>query len=193
MDRPSWDDYFLKIAREVAERSTCLRRKVGAVLVRDKRILTTGYNGAPHGIAHCAEVGCLRDKLGVPSGERHELCRGLHAEQNAVIQAAVHGVSADGSTLYCTNHPCSLCSKMLINAGVERVVAEEGYPDKLAGEFLEEAGIAVEVKGPAGGPDASSPAGTSGSGGPDASSPAGTPGSGGPDASSPASGAEQEG
>ena len=147
MSRPSWDDYFLKIAREVAERSTCLRRKVGAVLVRDKRILTTGYNGAPRGIAHCEEAGCLRDRLGVPSGQRHELCRGLHAEMNALVQAAVHGVSVSGGTLYCTNHPCSLCTKMLINAGVARVVILEGYPDELAEQLLGEAGIPLEQLG----------------------------------------------
>ena len=144
MSRPSWDEYFLKIAREVAERSTCLRRKVGAVLVRDRRILTTGYNGAPRGIAHCEEVGCLREKLGVPSGERHELCRGLHAEMNAIVQAAVHGVSVEGGVLYCTNQPCSLCTKMLINAGIARVVILEGYPDELAEALLKEAGIPLQ-------------------------------------------------
>ncbi|MHC4505733.1 MAG: deoxycytidylate deaminase [Planctomycetota bacterium] len=144
MGRPSWDEYFLKIAREVAERSTCLRRKGGAVLVRDKRILTTGYNGAPRGIAHCGEAGCLREKLGVPSGERHELCRGLHAEMNALVQAAVHGVNVEGGALYCTNHPCSLCAKMLINAGIARIVILEGYPDELAEELFREAGIPLE-------------------------------------------------
>ncbi len=150
MSRPSWDEYFMKIATEVAGRSTCLRRKVGAVLVREKRILTTGYNGAPKGVAHCAEAGCLREKLGVPSGERHELCRGLHGEMNALVQAAVHGVSVEGATLYCTNRPCSLCTKMLINSGIKRVVLREGYPDELAAELLEEAGIPVErVGGPA--------------------------------------------
>ena len=144
MSRPSWDEYFLKIAREVAERSTCLRRKVGAVLVRDKRILTTGYNGAPRGIAHCEEAGCLREELGVPSGQRHELCRGLHAEMNALVQAAVHGVGVSGGALYCTNQPCSLCTKMLINAGIARVVTLEGYPDELAEELLKEAGIPLQ-------------------------------------------------
>jgi len=144
MARPSWDEYFLRIAREVAERSTCLRRKVGAVLVRDKRILTTGYNGAPRGITHCEEQGCLRERLGVPSGERHELCRGLHAEMNALLQAAIHGVGVEHSILYCTNHPCCLCTRMLINAGVVRVVVSGGYPDELAAELLAEAGIPVE-------------------------------------------------
>ena len=144
MPRPSWDEYFMRIAREVGERSTCLRRKVGAVIVRDKRILTTGYNGAPRGIRHCADRGCLREKLDVPSGERHELCRGLHGEMNALLQAAVHGVGVEGSTLYCTNRPCSLCAKMLINAGVKRIVIGEGYPDELGEELLKEAGIPVE-------------------------------------------------
>ena len=143
MPRPSWDEYFMRIAREVAGRSTCLRRKVGAVIVRDKRILTTGYNGAPRGIKHCEDRGCLRDELDVPSGERHELCRGLHAEMNALLQAAVHGVSVDGSTLYCTNRPCSLCAKMLINSGLSRIVIGEGYPDDLGEELLQEAGIPV--------------------------------------------------
>ncbi|MFC1706515.1 cytidine/deoxycytidylate deaminase family protein [Planctomycetota bacterium] len=144
MSRPSWQEYFLKIAHEVAGRSTCLRRRVGAVLVRDRQILATGYNGAPRGITHCDEKGCIREQLGLPSGERHELCRGLHAEMNAIVQAAVHGISVEGATLYCTNHPCSLCTKMLINARVVGVVAAEGYPDDLARELLAEAGIPVE-------------------------------------------------
>ena len=143
MSRPSWDEYFLRIAHEVAGRSTCLRRKVGAVLVRDKRILTTGYNGAPRGILHCEERGCLREELGVPSGERHELCRGLHAEMNALIQAAVHGVGVEGGAIYCTNQPCSLCTKMLINAGVRRVVISDAYPDKLAAELAREARMEI--------------------------------------------------
>lgn len=131
----------MDIARLVARRSTCLRRQVGAVLVKEKNILATGYNGTPSGITHCAEVGCLRQQLGVPSGERHELCRGLHAEQNAIIQAAKHGVNIAGSTLYCTNSPCSICSKMLINAGIARIIYLEGYPDSLSLEMLREAGI----------------------------------------------------
>lgn len=131
----------MDIARLVARRSTCLRRQVGAVLVKEKNILATGYNGTPSGITHCSEVGCLRQKLGVPSGERHELCRGLHAEQNAIIQAAKHGVNIAGSTLFCTNSPCSICSKMLINAGIARIVYLEGYPDSLSQEMLQEAGI----------------------------------------------------
>ena len=142
-NRPSWQEYFLNITRLVAERSTCTRRKVGAILVRDKRVITTGYNGVPSGIAHCGDVGCLRDKLKVPSGERHELCRGLHAEQNAIIQAATHGVSISGCTLYCTNMPCSICSKMLINAGIVKIYYGEGYADLLGEEMLREAGIEV--------------------------------------------------
>ena len=143
--RPSWDEYFLKMTHIVAERSTCLRRQVGAVLVRDKRILSTGYNGAPKGIHHCGEVGCLRDELKVPSGERHELCRALHGEMNALLQCAVHGVSAAGSTLYCTNQPCGLCAKMIINAGVERMVVIGGYPDDMAIDMFEQAGVSFEI------------------------------------------------
>ena len=145
--RPSWDEYFIEIARLVATRSTCLRRRVGAVIVKDRRILATGYNGAPSGIAHCAQVGCLREKLGVPSGERHELCRGLHAEQNAIIQAALHGVSVKGAWLYSTTFPCIICTKMLINAGIERIYYLEGYPDELSADMLKEAGIElIQVK-----------------------------------------------
>lgn len=125
----------------VSLRSTCIRRKVGAILVRDKRILATGYNGAPSGLAHCLETGCLRDKLKIPSGERHELCRGLHAEQNAIIQAALHGVSIKGATIYCTNHPCIICSKMIINSGLTKIFYREGYQDQLAEDLLKEAGI----------------------------------------------------
>lgn len=147
--RPSWEEYFLQIAEYVSTRSTCLRRKVGAVLVRDKRILTTGYNGAPRNVAHCLDVGCLREKLKVPSGERHELCRGLHAEMNAIIQAAVHGVRIEGSTLYCTTMPCSLCAKMLINAGISEIVAQSGYPDDLAADLLNEAKVPFRVAGEA--------------------------------------------
>ena len=133
----------MEITRLVASRSTCLRRQVGAVIVKDKKILTTGYNGAPSGLAHCLEVGCLRDQLGIPSGERHELCRGLHAEQNAIIQAAYHGIPIAGSSLYCTNKPCVICSKMLINAGVTRIFYGAGYEDPLADEMLAEAAIEV--------------------------------------------------
>lgn len=133
----------MEIAHVVAKRSTCLRRQVGAVIVKDKRIMTTGYNGAPTGIAHCEEVGCLRDELNIPSGQRHELCRGIHAEQNAIIQAAIWGVGIKGATLYCTTQPCALCAKMLINAGITRIVYEGNYPDTLAMRLLEEAGVEV--------------------------------------------------
>jgi len=141
--RPAWDPYFMEIAALVAKRSTCLRRAVGAVLVKDKRILATGYNGAPSGIKHCIEVGCLRESLQVASGERHELCRGIHAEQNAIIQAAYHGVPIQGASLYCTNLPCSICTKMLINAGIRTIYYRSGYADELSRDLLEEAGIEV--------------------------------------------------
>jgi len=144
MSRPSWDQYFIDITHLVATRSTCLRRQVGALLVKDRNILATGYNGTPSGITHCEDVGCLRERLQVPSGERHELCRGLHAEQNAIIQAARHGVNIDGATLYCTTMPCIICTKMLINAGIRRIVYEEGYADELAREMVAEAQIAVD-------------------------------------------------
>lgn len=140
-DRPSWDQYFLEMARVVARRSTCLRRRVGALLVRDKRILTTGYNGAPANLSHCEDVGCLRDELGIPPGQRQELCRALHAEQNAIIQAALHGVTTRGSDLYCTTQPCITCAKMLINAGVNRVVYEGDYPDQPSVDMLRHANV----------------------------------------------------
>lgn len=139
--RPTWDQYFMEIAALVAKRSTCLRRAVGAVIVKDKRILATGYNGAPSGIRHCEELGCLREQMQVASGERHELCRGIHAEQNAIIQAAYHGVPICGADLYCTNLPCSICTKMLINAGIQTIYYQSGYADELAKDLLEEAGI----------------------------------------------------
>jgi dCMP deaminase len=141
MERPSWNEYFMDITRLVARRSTCMRRQVGAVMVKEKNILATGYNGTPSGIKHCDVTGCLREQLNVPSGERHELCRGLHAEQNAIIQAARHGVNISGSILYCTNSPCIICTKMLINAGIRKVVYLEGYSDNLSVEMLDEAGI----------------------------------------------------
>jgi dCMP deaminase len=143
LERKSWDRYFLDIARLVSERSTCLRRKVGAVLVRDKRILSTGYNGAAKGLAHCAEVGCLREKRGIPPAERIEICRGIHAEQNALVQAAAFGINVSGATLYCTHEPCITCAKMLMNAGTAEFVVGEPYPDELARQLLSEAGITV--------------------------------------------------
>lgn len=142
--RPSWDQYFLEVTRVVATRSTCLRRQVGAVVVKDKRILTTGYNGAPSGLAHCTERGCLREQLAIPSGQRYELCRGLHAEQNAIIQGATYGVSLLGATLYTTLEPCVTCAKMAINAGIVRIVFAQPFADDLNRELLREAGIDVE-------------------------------------------------
>ncbi|MBU1669740.1 MAG: cytidine/deoxycytidylate deaminase family protein [Actinobacteria bacterium] len=139
--RPAWDQYFLRIATVVSGRSTCLRRQVGALIVKDKRILTTGYNGAPRLLEHCFDVGCRRDDAGAESGTVHELCRGLHAEQNAILQAALHGVSIEGGLLYSTHQPCVLCSKMLINAGILAVNFIEPYPDPLAENLLKEAGI----------------------------------------------------
>jgi len=133
----------MSITRLVAKRSTCLRRKVGAILVKEHRILCTGYNGAPTGLRHCLEIGCLRDTLKVPSGQRHELCRALHAEQNVLIQAAYHGISVAGSSLYCTNLPCVICTKMLINAGIRSILYAEGYADPLSRDMLAEAGIEV--------------------------------------------------
>jgi len=133
----------MTIAEMVAKRSTCLRRHVGAILVKDKRILATGYNGAPAGLKHCEEVGCIRQNASIPSGERHELCRGLHAEQNAIIQAAYHGISIAGSNIYCTNKPCVICSKMLINAGIVKIFYEKGYDDPLADQMITEAGIEI--------------------------------------------------
>lgn len=141
--RPSWDEYFLEVAYLVAKRATCLRRQVGAVLVKDKRILATGYNGAPSGLKHCIDIGCLREKLNIPSGERQELCRGLHAEQNVLVQAALYGISTRESILYVTNQPCVICAKMLINAGIKEIIISSGYPDKLARKFLKEAKIKV--------------------------------------------------
>ncbi|MBU1196774.1 MAG: cytidine/deoxycytidylate deaminase family protein [Proteobacteria bacterium] len=140
-DRPSWHQYFMGICDLVATRSTCTRRKVGAVLVKEKRILSSGYNGAPANVPHCIETGCLREKLNVPSGEKHELCRGVHAEQNAIIQAAYHGVQVAGAVLYCTNQPCSICAKMIINAGIKTVYYKDGYDDPLTLEMFDNAEV----------------------------------------------------
>ncbi|WP_290596842.1 MULTISPECIES: deoxycytidylate deaminase [unclassified Archaeoglobus] len=144
MNRPTLDEYFMEIASVVAKRSTCLRQHVGAVIVKDKRILATGYNGAPSGLPHCEDVGCLRDKMAVPSGERQELCRGVHAEQNAIIQAAKFGISVDGAALYSTHCPCITCAKIIINAGIKRVVYGKEYADKRGLDLLREAGVEVE-------------------------------------------------
>ena len=145
MKRPTWDEYFMEIATVVAKRSTCLRRSVGAVIVKNKQILATGYNGTPMGLPHCEITGCMREKLKVPSGKCHELCRGVHAEQNAITQAAFHGVSVRGATLYCTHQPCVVCTKMLINAGIERIVYDNPYPDELAQEMMLQSQIQVQV------------------------------------------------
>ncbi|MEI7589834.1 MAG: cytidine/deoxycytidylate deaminase family protein [Deltaproteobacteria bacterium] len=141
--RPSWDEYFMDIVALVSRRSTCLRREVGALLIKDKRVLSTGYNGAPSGIKHCFEVGCVREQLKIPSGERHELCRGLHAEQNAIIQAAFHGVSVNGSILYCTNLPCIICAKMIVNSGIKKIVIGDDYSDDFSETILAEAGVEI--------------------------------------------------
>jgi len=141
MERPSNDEYFMEMAQLVSSRSTCLRRKVGAVIVKDKRVLSTGYNGSPKGTKHCEELGCIRVQMNVPSGTRHELCRGVHAEQNAVTQAAYFGVSVDGASIYTTTYPCSMCAKILINAGIREIIYSEGYSDDLSKQLLDEAGI----------------------------------------------------
>ena len=146
MNRPDIDEYFLKVASVVAERSTCRRHHVGAVAVRDKHILATGYNGAPSGLKDCLELGCLRDELGIASGTRHEICRGIHAEQNVIVQASLHGVSLEGSTVYATHTPCNLCAKMLTNAKIKRYVSFGEYNDKAFLELFQEAGIEFDLK-----------------------------------------------
>ena len=143
IERPSWDEYFIHLAFEVSKRSTCLRRAVGAIIVKDRRIVATGYNGVPSGLKHCEETGCLRAQLGIPSGQRHEICRGLHAEQNAIIQAARYGTNIEGSSIYITTEPCCVCAKMLINAGIKEIVFATSYPDKLSEELLSETDILI--------------------------------------------------
>ncbi|MDL2315803.1 cytidine/deoxycytidylate deaminase family protein [Desulfovibrio sp. OttesenSCG-928-A18] len=143
MSRMPWPQYFMEITRLVARRSTCTRRQVGAIAVKDKRILATGYNGAPRNMKDCLELGCLRTQLGIPSGQRHELCRGLHAEQNVIVQAAVHGVSLEGADIYCTHQPCLICTKMLINCGVLAVYYAGSYPDDMSQHMFAEAGVAL--------------------------------------------------
>lgn len=144
-ERPSWDEYFMTLADEVATRTTCLRRAVGAIIVKEKRILATGYNGVPTGLSHCSVTGCLREKLGVPSGQRHEICRGLHAEQNALLQAARYGIDIEGSSIYITTQPCVVCAKMLINAGISEIIYRNPYPDELAMELLNESNIKIRI------------------------------------------------
>ena len=146
MARPDTDEYFLKIASVVAERATCRRHHIGAVAMKNKHLLTTGYNGAAAGLKDCLELGCLRDEMGIPSGERHEICRGIHAEQNVIIQAALHGVSLEGSTIYCTHTPCVLCAKMLANAKIKRFVSFGKYNDNEFIDLFREAGIEVDIK-----------------------------------------------
>ncbi|MFC2026357.1 cytidine/deoxycytidylate deaminase family protein [Chloroflexota bacterium] len=146
MKRPDTDEYFLKVAAVVAERSTCRRHHIGAVAVRDKHILSTGYNGAPAGFKDCLELGCLRDELEIPSGERHEICRAIHAEQNVIIQAALHGVSLEGSTIYATHTPCVLCAKMLTNARIRRYVSFGRYNDDAFIQLFREADIELDIK-----------------------------------------------
>lgn len=143
MERPSTDQYFMDMARLAATRSTCMRRKVGAVIVKDKHVLSTGYNGSPRGVSHCDEHGCLRVMMNIPSGTRHELCRGVHAEQNAVAQAAYFGTSVKGATIYTTTFPCSLCAKILINSGISEIVYDEGYMDDLSKEILSETDLVL--------------------------------------------------
>jgi dCMP deaminase len=143
--RPDIDEYFLKIASVVAERSTCLRHHVGAVAVRNKHILATGYNGAAAGLKDCLELGCLRDEMKVESGTRHEICRAIHAEQNVIIQATLHGVTLEGATVYCTHSPCVLCSKMLVNARIKRFVTYGSYADDFFRDLFQEAGIEFEL------------------------------------------------
>ena len=142
-ERPTHDEYFMEIANVVAKRSTCLRIHVGAVIVKEGQILSTGYNGAPHGFEHCLDIGCIREKENIAHGTRHELCRAVHAEQNAIIQAAIHGVSIEGATVYCTHQPCILCTKMIINGRIKRVVFQNGYPDEMSLKFLKQANIDV--------------------------------------------------
>ena len=146
LTRPDVDEYFLKVASVVAERSTCRRHHIGAVAVKDKHMLTTGYNGAPSGLKDCLELGCLRDEMNIPSGERHEICRGIHAEQNVIIQAALHGVSLEGSTIYATHTPCRMCAKMLVNAKIRRFVSFGRYNDDTFVGLFRDAGIEVDIK-----------------------------------------------
>lgn len=141
--RPSWDDYFMEMAELVAKRSTCLRRQVGAIIVQENRVLSSGYNGSPKGMKHCAEIGCLREQMGIPSGQRHELCRAVHAEQNAIVQAAAFGIAIQGATIYTTTAPCVLCTKMIINAGIKRIILKEDYNDELAISMIKESGIEI--------------------------------------------------
>lgn len=142
--RPNWDEYFMDFAELARKRTTCIRRGVGSVIVKNNRVIATGYNGSPSGVSHCSETGCLREQMNIPSGKSHELCRGLHAEQNAIISAANYGISTEGSTIYVTTQPCIICTKMIINAGIKKVVYKEGYPDEMSINMLKEAKIEFE-------------------------------------------------
>jgi len=146
MARISWDEYFMNMAELASRRSTCLRRQVGAVIVKDNQVLATGYNGAPKGVPNCCDLNeCLREKLNIPSGERHELCRAVHAENNAITQCAVNGVSCKGGTMYVTASPCNMCLKQIINAGIVKIIAKEVYPDEMSKEMLSQSGIDFEL------------------------------------------------
>ena len=145
--RPSWDEYFMKLAALVGERSTCLRHNIGAIIVKDKRVITTGYNGSAKGMPNCVEVGCLKDELGIKTGTGHETCRAVHAEMNAIIQGASHGISVEGTTIYCTHTPCTLCARMIVNAGIKRVVSYRDYSDEGARKFLEKANVVLDKIG----------------------------------------------
>ncbi len=146
MARISWDEYFMNMAELASRRSTCLRRQVGAVIVKDNQVLATGYNGAPKGVPNCCDLNeCLREKLHIPSGERHELCRAVHAENNAITQCAVNGVSCKGAIMYVTASPCNMCLKQIINAGIVKIIAKEVYPDEMSKEMLKQSGIDFEL------------------------------------------------
>ena len=142
--RPTWDEYFMEIATVAAKRSTCLRRAVGAVIVRDNHIISTGYNGSPKGTPHCQETGCIRKLNDIPSGTRHEFCRGSHAEINAIAQAASVGTTTNGATLYCTHQPCAFCAKAIINAGIKKIIFAHPYPDEIGSKLLQEAGLELK-------------------------------------------------
>lgn len=141
--RPDLDTYFMNMAKVASTMTTCTRRQVGAIIVKDKQVISTGYNGAPKNTKHCLDIGCLRDELKIPSGKSPELCRAVHSEQNAIIQAALNGRNTNGATIYCTHQPCCICAKMIINAGITRVVYEHSYPDDLSIQLMTEAGIEI--------------------------------------------------
>ena len=145
MERPNWNEYFMRMAELAAERSTCIRRSVGAVLVKNKRVLATGYNGAPKNLKHCEETGCLRSQMNIPSGERHEICRGVHAEQNLIAQSGVHGVKTEGATVYCTNQPCIICAKLLINSGIDQIYYKNSYEDEFTKKIIDQSDVDLQM------------------------------------------------